>query len=244
MEELIPIYDYFFRYDRGSFWMGAYGWKTIPLPFNRFGRWCLDRLFKTRTMYKLLHHSGQSQRFVVQDLAIPTEKAKSFLEYVDEDLQIFPLWLCPIKGGSKAALHTSKTYSPPTIDSSTPSGVVRITPDLINIGVWGIPNLGAKVFSSRNFHEFIALNRDIEHVVREMGGLKWLYAHNYYTEDEFWQVYDRESYKVLRKKFGAEGLPSLWDKVRRERENWRPIHIGRAILKTALGVDYLVGRKK
>jgi len=24
--ELVPIYDYIFRYDRGCFWMGSYGW--------------------------------------------------------------------------------------------------------------------------------------------------------------------------------------------------------------------------
>jgi delta24-sterol reductase len=244
MTERIPIYDYFFRYDRGSFWMGAYGWKTIPLPFNRFGRWCLDRLFRTRTMYTLMHHSGQSQRFIVQDLAIPAEKAEQFLDYVNVELQIFPLWLCPIKGGSKVSLHTAKTYSPPTFDSTTADGFVGTNPGLINIGVWGIPNLGATRYSSRNFHEFIALNRDIERVVREVGGLKWLYAHNYYTEDEFWQVYDREMYEELRKKFRAEGLPSLWDKVRRDREDWRPVQIGGAILKTVLGTDYLVGRKK
>jgi delta24-sterol reductase len=63
--ELIPIKDYLFRYDRGAFWMGAYGWDVIPLPFNQFGRRLLDSLFKTRTMYSIMHHSGQSQRFVV-----------------------------------------------------------------------------------------------------------------------------------------------------------------------------------
>jgi delta24-sterol reductase len=235
MVELVPTHDYFFRYDRGSFWMGAYGWNTLPLPFNRLGRFCFDRLFRTRTMYRLLHHSGQSQRFVVQDFAIPAQKAKEFLEYVDEELQIFPLWLCPIKGGSKAALHTAKTYK------VEPLGT---TPNLINIGLWGIPSLATRLFSSKNFNEFIDLNRDIERVVRELGGLKWLYAHNYYTEDEFWRVYDKEKYEAQREKFGAQGLPSMWDKVKREKEGWRPVHIGRAILKTALGLDYLFGKRK
>ncbi len=32
--ELIPIKDYLFRYDRSAFWMGAYGWRLVPVPFN------------------------------------------------------------------------------------------------------------------------------------------------------------------------------------------------------------------
>jgi delta24-sterol reductase len=241
--ELIPIYDYLFRYDRGSFWMGAYGWNTLPLPFNRFGRWCLDSLFRTRTMYKLMHHSGQSQRFVVQDLAIPVENAKEFIEFVDADVQIFPLWLCPIKGDSNTTLHTSKKYISPTTQPAL-SNDTTTAPNHVNIGVWGIPFLGTKIYTRKNFNEFINLNRDIERKVQDLGGLKWLYAHNYYTEEEFWQVYDKEGYENLREKFGAGGLPSLWDKVRREREGWKPVQIGRAMLKTFLGIDYLVGMKK
>lgn len=29
-KELVPVYDYIFRYDRGCFWMGGYGWFVSP----------------------------------------------------------------------------------------------------------------------------------------------------------------------------------------------------------------------
>lgn len=45
--------------------------------------------------------------------------------------------------------------------------------------------------------------------------MKWLYAATYYTEEEFWDVYDRRSYEALRERYGAESLPSVWEKVRR-----------------------------
>ncbi len=35
-EEIIPIKDYLFRYDRGGFWMGKYGFNFLKVPFNRF----------------------------------------------------------------------------------------------------------------------------------------------------------------------------------------------------------------
>lgn len=43
--------------------------------------------------------------------------------------------------------------------------------------------------------------------------MKWLYAHAYYQEDEFWEVYDRQWYEGLRRKYKAESLPSVWHKV-------------------------------
>jgi len=62
--------------------------------------------------------------------------------------------------------------------------------------------------------------------------MKWLYAENFYSEDEFWVsssssnvgggeangIYDRAAYSLLRQKYGADtgNLPSLWDKVRRK----------------------------
>lgn len=56
MKELVPVFDYLFRYDRGAFWMGCYGWDSAPIPFNRFTRRILDSVFRTRTMYKIVSH--------------------------------------------------------------------------------------------------------------------------------------------------------------------------------------------
>ena len=50
--------------------------------------------------------------------------------------------------------------------------------------------------------------------MRELGGLKWLYSRVFYTEDEWWQVYDKQKYDALRLKFSATSLPSIWDKVK------------------------------
>jgi hypothetical protein len=57
-------------------------------------------------------------------------------------------------------------------------------------------------------------NRELERKLRELGGMKWLYAHTYYTEQEFWEIYDRKWYDELRKKYHATSLPSVWQKVK------------------------------
>ena len=77
---------------------------------------------------------------------------------------------------------------------------------MLNFGVWGP--------GSNNRRKFIDQNRLLEHKVDELGGRKWLYAHTYYTESEFWSIYDRRSYDALRAKHGATHLPSVYDKVR------------------------------
>lgn len=44
--------------------------------------------------------------------------------------------------------------------------------------------------------------------------MKWLYAHTYYTEEEFWDIYDRKWYDDLRVKYHATTLPSVYEKVK------------------------------
>jgi hypothetical protein len=44
--------------------------------------------------------------------------------------------------------------------------------------------------------------------------MKWLYAHTYYPQEEFWPMYGgRGWYDNLREKYNAGTLPSVWDKV-------------------------------
>ncbi|KHN94955.1 ATP-dependent RNA helicase HAS1 [Metarhizium album ARSEF 1941] len=45
------------------------------------------------------------------------------------------------------------------------------------------------------------------------GGKKWLHAHAYYAEDEFWAHYDRASHDALRERYAAAYLPSVYDKA-------------------------------
>ncbi|KAJ4290690.1 hypothetical protein N0V88_006438 [Collariella sp. IMI 366227] len=56
--------------------------------------------------------------------------------------------------------------------------------------------------------------RGLEQAVCGLDGRKWLYAHAYYTEEEFWAQYDRPAYDALREKYGAGYLPSVYDKIK------------------------------
>ena len=219
-KNLVPIYDYLFRYDRGAFWMGSYSFVQWWNPFNRLTRWIWDPIMRTRTLYKMMHAKGSSQRLMIQDIAVPKENAVTLLEYVDKELGIWPVWLCPIRGDSQAPMHS---FNPR--EEKDKEGL------LINVGIWGL--------GSEDFVEFVETNRELEKKVQELGGKKWLYGHMYYTEDEFWQIYNKEIYDGLRKQWNAALLPNIYSKAKstevqqKEKRLWR-------VLLGIFGNDYLL----
>lgn len=191
LTELTPIRDYLFRYDRGAFWTGRYAFKYFLTPFNRVTRWALDYFMHTRVMYRALHFSGHAAKYMIQDLLLPATMAEDFLHHVDATLGFYPLWLCPFRVEGEVSLR-------PRLPANTHS--------FVNIGVWGP--------GSNDYAAFVAANRRLEHKVRALGGIKWLYAQAYYTEAEFWAIYDREWYEALRQRYGASYLPNVFEKVR------------------------------
>lgn len=196
--ELVPLVDYLFRYDRGAFWVGFYAFQYFITPFNAITRWMLDGFMHTRVMYQALHESGLSNQYIVQDVAVPYPAAEEFLDYLDRSFGHYPLWLCPVRQTGKS--------------SQSPHGLLAehscpTSPEiLLNFGVWG-PGPGKR-------KDFIAANRNLEHKVREVNGRKWLYAHVYYSEEEFWDIYDKKEHDALRSKYHATYLPSIYDKVK------------------------------
>lgn len=163
----------------------------------------------TRKLYQALHDSGASQQYIIQDLALPPKNAVKFMNYIDQKFQTYPLWLCPLKLEKDWIMLSEET--PRTV---------------INVGVWD-----NHAFVDRA--EFIAANRDLETVLRRLDGQKWFYAHAYYTEKEFWNIYNKQGYDALRKKYHATTLPSVYEKIRSK--GHKPVNIKRASIRTLFG---------
>ncbi|KAL0261774.1 hypothetical protein SLS55_003206 [Diplodia seriata] len=254
--EAVPLTDYLFRYDRGAFWTGRYAFKRFHTPFDRLSRLILDRLMHTRRMYAALNASGFTQQYIIQDLALPFDGAEDFINWVDGAVKNYPLWLCPLRVENAGAvpLHAkigrdpekkaaaATSASPADSGAESGGGATETTgisaagagagaagggPQfLLNVGVWGP--------GPRKAEPFVKLNRELEAEVRRLGGFKWLYANAYYTEDEFWQIYDKSWYDGLRSKYKAETLPNVYDKVKAKEERV-PISGLRGIKTAMLG---------
>ncbi|MDR1197147.1 MAG: hypothetical protein LBL08_02650 [Candidatus Nomurabacteria bacterium] len=189
--ESIPLTDYLFRYDRGGFWVGRQAFRLFDVPFNAVTRCLLDPLMHTRKMYEALQVGRVSQQYLVQDLGLPLKNAVNFIKFVDKELGVYPLWLCPLNPAGDV--------------SEFQLGGMDDSPMCINVGVWGD--------QAADYAEFLRQNRLIEKELMRLGGRKWFYAHAYYTEKEFWQIYNKKWYDDLRRKYHAEHLPSVFDKV-------------------------------
>lgn len=260
-EDYVPLSEYLFRYDRGGFWVGRQGFRYFyNFPFTRLTRRLLDDFLHTRMMYKALHGSGESKRMIVQDLALPYATAEEFLRFTgsaefvpagesgraQDEVGIWPVWLCPLRA------RASPTWHP---HASCTYGSQHQPEQMLNLGVWGM--------GPGRVSDFIAANRRLETQLRECGGMKWLYAHTYYTEDEFWAegVYDRERewYFKLREKYRANTLPTVWDKVsirmRNEKDEkepdpweklWRKRPLGgvRGLKEAIKSKEYMKSRNK
>lgn len=184
----IPVKDYLFRYDRGAFWMGRHAFDLFHVPFNRLTRYLLDPFFSTKVMYQGLQRTGMSRKFFIQDFYLPDSKVQKFISLCDQKLKIYPLWLCPV-----APAGNRQFLSPHSLPADF----------LIDVGVWG----------KNPVQDTAATNRFFENLVQGLGGRKMLYAENFYTPEQFWQIYDRARYLKLRKKYHAEIFPQIWDKV-------------------------------
>lgn len=181
---------------------------------------------KTERMYKALHHSGMSQKFLVQDVAIPSEALPGFLDWTSDTFKIFPLWICPLSPKTNAIFQT---------------GEVKLEPDDFNynVGIWGLSSHTNKDWFTR----FVADNRLLEKKVGNLGGCKCLYAHMYYTEEEFWQLYDKPRYELLRSKWHAQNLPDVYSKVK-PREKPGPVQPIRGVVRLLLGRNAILASTK
>jgi hypothetical protein len=235
--DYVPLRDYLFRYDRGGFWVAKYAFDYFITPFNRFTRYILDPLLRARVMYSAGHTSKLFDYYMVQDVGIPYNHASEFQDWLDTEHGIYPLWICPLRvrrdgQNSDHGLHA---------EFGKPSAA-----DLLNFGIWG-PLKG-------NRRDIIRHNRALEQKVQEFGGKKWLYAHAYYEEAEFWSQYDKKSYDGLRAKYGASNLPNVYDKVKVHVDDdekymastattgW-PLKGLWGVRRAALGGDYLLQEK-
>lgn len=213
LTDTVPINDYLFRFNRGAFWAAELAFKQSGVPFNALTRFILDPLLRTRKLYQALQESAASQSYICQDLVLPQETVIPFLEFIDKEFDMYPIGGCPLKPEIRSPLQCNGIKS-----------------DIVfNIGVYGL--------RVEPYEKFVEANRQIEARTSELGGKKWFYAHNYYSESEFWKIYDKKWYENLRKKYKAETLPNIFDRTRVK--EYFKVSKKRGALKAMLGLAKL-----
>ena len=128
---------------------------------------------------------------VIQDIEIPIKNSAAFLEFFFKEIPIEPIWICPLYAYNEDA-HFS-FYDLPKNEL------------LINFGFW-------QAVKQKNEDGYY--NKLIEAKVTSLSGYKSLYSNVYYSEQEFWTIYNKARYDKLKQKYDPQnGLKNLYTKV-------------------------------
>lgn len=193
-EDFLTTEQYIWRWDADWFWCShVFGMHNKFLRFL-FGKWMLHsavyakilRFFQRQTyLEKRLMHQ---QEAVIQDILIPSQLACHFFTFLQENVRIFPIWICP-------TYSSTETYTLCPLQNNML---------YLDFGIWGRVN---------SHFEDGYYNRLIEQKTVDMQGFKSLYSTCYYTEKEFWSIYNQKVYDSLKAKYDAkQAFLSLYEK--------------------------------
>ena len=191
--EYIPTTDFFFRHNKPFFWL-----THIWVPF---GDWAIFRyLFGWLLPYnygllKLINEKvmpeGLTDNFVTQDFGIPSRFLKKAVEFYHDQVEIYPLWLCPA-----VALDTGPVVTQKDSDKI-----------YIDIGIYG--------FCDKESYSKVKTIRALEKWARDHNGYQGLYAEVLMTYEEFQEMFDGRHYMKMRKKLPLteEAFPEIFEKI-------------------------------
>ncbi len=158
--------DYFFRYDRGV---------TNVHPRSYIGRLLLGKIMDSGTTLRLadkLNFLFKTDRpTVILDVFLPFSQAPAFMEWYEREVGHFPLWCVPYR----------RVHDYEWLDDSFYAGMKDEL--FLDLAIYGMEQPPGK-----NIH------RMIEEKLRELGGVKTLISHNYYSKDEFWSIWNKRNY--------------------------------------------------
>ena len=189
-DDRLTMHDYFWRWDTDWFWCS----RVFGLQDPRLRRWWPRRYRRSSVYSKLV---AVDQRFhiaeriearngrplrerVVQDVEVPIERTRDFLEWFLDNVPIAPIWLCPLRlrdhdGWRLYPIRPDHTY--------------------VNVGFWSsVPAAATEG----------ATNRAIEAKVSALNGHKSLYSDSFYTRDEFDELYGGEAYSTVKKAYDPD----------------------------------------
>jgi FAD/FMN-containing dehydrogenase len=169
-EDYLETYQYFFRYDRGV---------TNVRPKSLVGRLLLGRLLDSGTMMRLadrLHWIFDDEHpTITLDVFVPFSKVEEFLAWYEQTFHFYPLWVVPYRRVHDYEWLADSFYA-------------ALGDELfVDLAIYGM-----KQPRDANYHKLM------EDKLRELGGVKTLISHNYYSRDEFWSTWNKPNYDAVK----------------------------------------------
>ena len=202
--EIIPIYDYLMRHDRSMSMTMAY---VLPFGNHWLFRYTLGwllppnmSLLKGSHTTKTREQSARKQ--VYQDIGFPMKELKKMVNLSHDLFGIYPLLCYPCKISSRRGFLDVRGER----DEARREGSQLF----LNLGIYGVPKA---ILEARGFKTVLAV-RELESIVRRVGGFQHTYCDSFQTESEFESMYNHKLWKHCRAKYGAAGtFPSIFEKT-------------------------------
>jgi FAD/FMN-containing dehydrogenase len=197
----LTVHDYLWRWDTDWFWCSrAFGAQHPVLRRLWPKRWLRSdvywKLVALERRLGVMRRLDRARRrppmeMIVQDIEVPVARAASFLDELDRDVGLWPVWLCPLQQRTAA-----------------PWDLYPLEPDAlyVNFGFWGgVPVAPGEEVGDRD--------RRVEHAVAAHEGRKSLYSTAYYEPQEFWELYGGQRYWEVKRRYDPDGrLRDLYEK--------------------------------
>jgi FAD/FMN-containing dehydrogenase len=203
----LTMHDYLWRWDTDWFWCsGAFGLHdpTVRRLWPR--RWRRSDVYhrligvdqKVGFSARRDRRQGIARERVIQDIEVPVDRTREFVEWFDVEVGMRPVWLCPLRLREPEGKGTARTWPSYPLDAGT---------TYVNVGFWGtVPIREGRVDGD--------VNRMVEAKVGELGGHKSLYSDSYYDRATFDALYDTANLEAVRREHDPDGrLKGLYEKA-------------------------------
>lgn len=203
MVEYVPTRDYYHRHTRSLYWEADL---LVPMGNHVLFRWLLGWLMPPRVSFLKLTMFGKqmwdyyTSKFVAQDILVPLHKTAEMMEFMHDEYEIYPLWLCPhrvFKTRMGTMLDCEEGYD----EGEMAQGDTKEAQMFTDVGIWYTPG---HILRGEKFDAAGASHR-LEQWLIENHGYQTLYAITELNETDFWKMFDKTLYEKCRKKYGAIG---------------------------------------
>ena len=201
-EDYLTAHDFIWRWDTDWFWCSKNVYAQNPIVRRILGPERLNsityqKIMRWNARWNVTGFINRVRKLhaesVIQDVDIPIEHAAEFLDFFQREIDIRPVWICPIRAWPHSRQFDLYPLDPDTLH--------------VNFGFWD-------VIRTREPQPEGHFNRKVERKVAELGGIKSLYSSSYYSEEEFWRTYDRDAYRRLKERYDPQGrLGDLYRKT-------------------------------